>query len=285
MSNWIEKISASLGITKGTKSNIPDGIWTTCESCKTILYKDVLEKNQFVCPHCNNHIRISPAQRIKFFLDNGSVQEFNQEIEAQDILKFKDSKKYKDRITAAQKSTASKEAISTYKGNLQDMPVVVAIFNFDFMGGSMNGAVGKKFTLAAELALKEKIPFICFAASGGARMQEGVVSLMQMAKTSAVLEKLREQGIPYISVLTNPTMGGVSASLAMLGDIIVGEPGATIGFSGARVIKQTVQTDLPEGFQTSEFLLEHGAIDMIINRQQIRDSLYKILQKLTHHLH
>ena len=280
MSSWIEKI---LPRTKSaTKSNVPEGVWTNCNQCNAMLYKVELEKQLQVCPKCDNHMRITARSRVNHFLDQGERVELGAELEPQDLLKFKDSKKYKDRISSAQKSTNEKDALVVMEGKLKGMPVVVAVFEFAFMGGSMASVVGARFVKAVEVCLEKNLPLVCFSASGGARMQEALMSLMQMAKTSAALAKMSEKGLPYISVLTDPTMGGVSASLAMLGDVNVAEPKALIGFAGPRVIEQTVRETLPEGFQRSEFLLEKGAIDMIVDRRQMRDTLYGILSKLHH---
>lgn len=278
--SWIEKILPRTQST--TKGNVPEGIWTNCPNCKAVLYKVELEKQLEVCPKCDNHMRISARARINHFLDQGERTELGTELEPQDVLKFKDSKKYKDRITSAQKSTNEKDALVVMQGKLNGMPVVVASFEFSFMGGSMASVVGARFVKGVEACLANNMPMICFSASGGARMQEALLSLMQMAKTSAALKKMSDKGLPFISVLTDPTMGGVSASLAMLGDINVAEPNALIGFAGPRVIEQTVRETLPPGFQRSEFLLEKGAIDMIVDRRQMRDRMFGILQKLHH---
>ncbi|MBF7073123.1 acetyl-CoA carboxylase carboxyltransferase subunit beta [Glaciecola sp. MH2013] len=276
--SWIERILPRTQ--SSTKSNVPEGIWTKCGSCNAVLYKTELEKLQEVCPKCDHHMRISARARINAFLDATDREELGAEFEPQDVLKFKDSKKYKDRITAAQKATNEKDALVVMKGKLNGMPVVVACFEFAFMGGSMASVVGARFVEAVNACLKDNTPLICFSTSGGARMQEALLSLMQMAKTSAALAKMSKQGLPYISVLTDPTMGGVSASLAMLGDVNVAEPKALIGFAGPRVIEQTVRETLPEGFQRSEFLLEKGAIDMIVDRREMRDKLFSVLSKL-----
>ena len=277
--SWIEKI---LPKAKGTqKRNIPEGVWTKCGACNAVLYKAEVERQQFVCPKCDHHMRISARKRIESFLDQGERVEIGAEYEPQDILKFKDSKRYKDRISSAQKSTGEKDALVVMRGELNGMPVVAAAFEFSFLGGSMASVVGARFVQAAEYCLEHNLPFICFSASGGARMQEALFSLMQMAKTSAALAKMSEKGLPYVSVLTDPTMGGVSASLAMLGDINVAEPKALIGFAGPRVIEQTVREKLPEGFQRSEFLLEKGAIDMIVDRRDMRTTLGRMLAKFT----
>ncbi|AUI65678.1 MULTISPECIES: acetyl-CoA carboxylase, carboxyltransferase subunit beta [Glaesserella] len=281
--SWIEKI---LGRTSSSSSNgkskIPEGVWTKCTSCEQVLYSEELKRNMKVCPKCDHHMRIDARTRLLSLLDADTAEELAAELEPQDVLKFKDLKKYKDRLTAAQKQTGEKDSFIVMYGKLFDMPVVVASFNFEFMGGSMGSVVGAKFVRAAEKALSENIPFICFSASGGARMQEALFSLMQMAKTSAVLAKMKEKGVPFISVLTDPTLGGVSASLAMLGDINIAEPKALIGFAGPRVIEQTVREKLPEGFQRSEFLMEKGAIDMIVHRKEMRDTLARLLAKMTH---
>ncbi len=280
--SWIEKILPRTQ--SSTKSNVPEGIWTKCGSCNAVLYKTELEKQLEVCPKCDHHMRITARARINAFLDAKDREEIAADFEPQDILKFKDSKKYKDRITAAQRTTNEKDALVVVKGKLNGMPVVVASFEFAFMGGSMASVVGAKFVAAVNSCLENNTPLVCFSTSGGARMQEALLSLMQMAKTSAALAKMSKQGLPYISVLTDPTMGGVSASLAMLGDINVAEPKALIGFAGPRVIEQTVRETLPEGFQRSEFLIEKGAIDMIVDRRLMRDKLFSVLSKL-HHNH
>ncbi len=276
--SWIQKILPKTQTS--TKGNVPEGIWTKCTSCQAVLYKQELDKLLEVCPKCDNHMRINARKRLDAFLDQADRKELASDLEPQDILKFKDSKRYKDRITAAQKSTNEKDALIVMQGKLKGMPVVVASFEFAFMGGSMASVVGARFVAAVNAAIQNNCPLICFSASGGARMQEALLSLMQMAKTSAALAKLSEKGLPYISVLTDPTMGGVSASLAMLGDINVAEPKALIGFAGPRVIEQTVREKLPEGFQRSEFLLEKGAIDMIVDRREMRDKLHSVLSKL-----
>lgn len=276
--SWIQKILPKTQTS--TKGNVPEGIWTKCTSCQAVLYKQELEKLLEVCPKCGNHMRISARKRIDAFLDAGDRKELGADLEPQDILKFKDSKRYKDRINAAQKSTNEKDALIVMQGKLKGMPIVVASFEFAFMGGSMASVVGARFVAAVNACLEHNMPLVCFSASGGARMQEALMSLMQMAKTSAALAKMSTKGLPYISVLTDPTMGGVSASLAMLGDINVAEPKALIGFAGPRVIEQTVRETLPEGFQRSEFLVEKGAIDMIVDRREMRDKLHGVLEKL-----
>ena len=280
--SWIDKIF-SKGTSSATsrKANVPEGVWTKCTSCEQVLYGEEVKRNFYVCPKCGHHMRIDARERLLALLDEGSSQELSADLEPKDILKFKDLKKYKDRITAAQKETGEKDALITMTGTLYNMPVVVAASNFSFMGGSMGSVVGSKFVKAAEKAIELNCPFVCFSASGGARMQEALFSLMQMAKTSAVLAKMREKGVPFISVLTDPTLGGVSASFAMLGDVNIAEPKALIGFAGPRVIEQTVREKLPEGFQRSEFLLEKGAIDMIVKRSEMRSTLGNLLSKLT----
>jgi len=265
----------------GNKRTVPEGLWVKCDGCSAVLYRSELERNLDVCPKCSHHLRIGARQRLEMFLDEGSYEEIAATLEPVDVLKFKDSKKYRDRLTVAQKSTGEKDALVAMRGDLGDLPVVAVAFEFRFMGGSMGSVVGERFVRAAQVSLEERRPLICFSASGGARMQEALFSLMQMAKSSAVLARLSEAGIPYISVLTDPTMGGVSASLAMLGDINIAEPKALIGFAGPRVIEQTVRETLPEGFQRSEFLLEHGAIDMIVDRRELRDRIACLLGILT----
>ncbi|QDP01844.1 acetyl-CoA carboxylase, carboxyltransferase subunit beta [Thalassotalea sp. PS06] len=277
--SWIEKILPKAKTSTASKANIPEGVWSKCTSCNAVLYKVELERQLGVCPKCDHHMRLPARKRLEAFLDAGEKVEIGAELEPQDKLKFKDSKRYKDRISAAQKATGEKDAIIVMKGELGGMPVVVAAFEFAFLGGSMASVVGARFVQAAEICLKENLPLICFSASGGARMQEALMSLMQMAKTSAALAKMSEKGLPYVSVLTDPTMGGVSASLAMLGDINVAEPKALIGFAGPRVIEQTVREKLPEGFQRSEFLLEHGAIDLIVDRREMRPRLARLIAK------
>ena len=269
--------------TEGTgKRKMPEGLWDKCMNCSAVLYRSDLERNLQVCPKCNHHMRIGARERLHAFLDEGTLEEIGQDIEPKDFLKFRDSKKYKDRLVAAQKSTKESEALLVMKGCLKKLPVVTVAFEFNFIGGSMGSVVGERFFQAAQQSLADAIPLVCFSTSGGARMQEALMSLFQMAKTSAVLERMRSQHIPFISVLTDPTMGGVSASLAMLGDINMAEPKALIGFAGPRVIEQTVRETLPEGFQRSEFLLEHGALDMIIERKNLRDEVHRILCILLH---
>ncbi|HNW78703.1 MAG TPA: acetyl-CoA carboxylase, carboxyltransferase subunit beta [Candidatus Competibacteraceae bacterium] len=280
--SWYEKLVPSRIRTDGrNRHQIPEGLWSKCEECSAVLYGAELERNLQVCPKCSHHMYLTARKRLHSLLDEGSLTEIGADIEPTDFLKFKDGKKYKDRLTLAQKSSEEKDALVAMRGLLKGAPVIAAAFEFGFMAGSMGSVVGERFVRAAQAALQEHIPFICFTASGGARMQEALVSLMQMAKTSAALTRLAEHGVPYIVVLTHPTTGGVSASLAMLGDINVAEPKALIGFAGPRVIEQTVREKLPEGFQRSEFLLEHGAIDLIIDRRELRDRLASLLALLT----
>ncbi|HKM38078.1 MAG TPA: acetyl-CoA carboxylase, carboxyltransferase subunit beta [Thiopseudomonas sp.] len=281
MNNWlVDKLIPSIMRSDARKSSVPDGVWHKCPSCEAALYKPELEKNLEVCPKCNHHMRINARTRLDIFLDKEGREEIAADLEPVDRIKFRDSKKYKDRLTAAQKQTGEKDALIAMSGTLEGMPVVAAAFEFAFMGGSMGAVVGERFVQAANVALEQRCPLVCFSASGGARMQEALISLMQMAKTSAVIARLREEGIPFVSALTDPVYGGVSASLAMLGDIIVAEPKALIGFAGPRVIEQTVREKLPEGFQRSEFLLEHGAIDMIIPRAELRPRVASVLRQL-----
>lgn len=276
--SWFRKLLPKIKTV--TKKDVPEGVWSKCPACVAVLYRVELERNLNVCPKCNYHMRLNARKRLGLLLDHEGQEELGAQIEPKDRLKFKDSKKYKERIQQAQKETGETEALVVIRGTLSGHPIVVACFEFGFIGGSMSAGVGERFVLAAQRALQEKIPFICFSASGGARMQEGVLSLFQMAKTSAILARLKSSGVPFISVLTDPTMGGVSASLAMLGDIIIAEPGALIGFSGPRVIEQTIRQTLPEGFQRSEFLLEHGAIDMIVSRVKMKEKLLSLLSQL-----
>ena len=283
MSNWlVKKLIPSLSSSSSQKrsSNVPEGLWRKCVKCESVLYRPELERNLDVCPKCTHHMRISGRTRLEYFLDEEGREELYANMEPVDILKFRDSKKYKDRLVAAQKRTGEKDALIAMRGTVEDIPVVAVAFEFSFMGGSMGAVVGEKFSRAAELCLEQRIPLICFSASGGARMQEALFSLMQMAKTSAALERLKQAGVPYISVMTDPVYGGVSASLAMLGDINMAEPAALIGFAGPRVIEQTVREKLPEGFQRSEFLLEHGAIDMIVERGELRATIARLCRKM-----
>ena len=281
--NWLKRIRpAGPASTKNERANsVPEGLWKKCPKCASPLYRPELERNLDVCPKCEHHMRIGARRRLDIFLDTDGRTEVAEDVEAIDRLKSKDVKKYKDRLTDAQKKTGERDALIAMSGTLKGMPVVACAFEFAFHGGSMGYAVGEKFTRAANLALEQRRPFVCFSATGGARMQEGLTSLMQMAKTTAALSQLSNQGLPFISVLTDPTMGGVSASFAMIGDIVIAEPGALIGFAGPRVIEQTVRQTLPDGFQRSEFLLEHGAIDMIVDRREMKDRLGKLLSLFT----
>ncbi|MBE8190133.1 MAG: acetyl-CoA carboxylase carboxyltransferase subunit beta [Candidatus Thioglobus sp.] len=276
--SWLQKILPS--ITSGAKKNIPEGLWSKCQKCEATLYSEELKSLDYVCPKCDYHMRISARLRLESFLDADGQSEIDANLEATDPLKFKDQKKYKERYLQAQKNTGEKDALVVKKGRLNNMEVVVAAFEFKFMGGSMGSVVGEKFARAARLSIDENLPLICFSASGGARMQEGLFSLMQMSKTALMLKLLSDKKIPFISILTDPTMGGVSASFAMLGDINIAEPNALIGFAGPRVVEQTVHETLPEGFQRSEFLLEKGAIDMICHRHKMRETVHKLLAAL-----
>jgi acetyl-CoA carboxylase carboxyl transferase subunit beta len=280
--SWLEKLTPSQVLTGEKKRNVPEGLWTKCESCNSVLYRAELERTLEVCPKCSAHRNIPARARLSHFLDPEGREEIGAAIEPADPLKFKDTKRYKDRLVDARKNTDETEAMIVMRGQLLGLPLVAAAFEFGFIGGSMGSVVGQKFTLGVQRCLEDSLPMVCFSASGGARMQESLFSLLQMAKTSAALAQLAERGLPFISVLTHPTMGGVSASLAMLGDIHIAEPRAQIGFSGPRVIEQTVRQKLPEGFQTSEFLLEHGAIDLIVDRREMRDRIRSILALLTH---
>ncbi len=263
------------------KKSVPDGLWHKCPSCQAVLYHADLEKNLSVCPKCNHHHRITARTRLDWLLDSEGRFEIGAEVLPVDTLKFKDSRKYSERLTAAKTDTGEDDALVVHQGSIHAVPVIVAAFEFSFMGGSMGSVVGERFVRGVQLAIEQKMPFICFAASGGARMQEGLLSLMQMAKTCAALTQLSEARLPFISVLTDPTMGGVSASFAFMGDVVVAEPNALIGFAGARVIQQTVRETLPEGFQRAEFLLDHGAIDMIVDRRQMRDQLTTLITLLS----
>ncbi len=283
-SSWLEKILPNVGgNAEDRRASVPEGLWRKCPKCDAALYKPELDRNLNVCPKCDHHMRINARERLDMFLDADGREELATDLEPTDRLKFKDSKKYKDRLVAAQKETGEKDALIVMRGHLNGLPLVAVAFEFSFMGGSMGSVVGARFVRAAEFCLEHKIPLVCFAASGGARMQEALFSLMQMAKTSAALEQMKLAGIPFISVMTDPVYGGVSASLAMLGDINAAEPNALIGFAGPRVIEQTVRQKLPEGFQRSEFLVEHGAIDIIIHRHEMRDTVFRLLAKLTHY--
>lgn len=280
--NWFSKLLPSRIRTEaGNKKSIPEGLWAKCPACNAVLYRAELDRNVGVCPKCDNHTRVGARRRLDFFLDDEPREEIGSEITPKDELKFKDQKKYRDRLTQAQKATEENDALVVMVGRVKAVPLVACAFEFGFMGGSMGAVVGERFVRAVNTCMEHNIPLVCFSASGGARMQEALFSLMQMAKTSAALARLSKRGLPFISVLTDPTMGGVSASLAMLGDINVGEPNALIGFAGPRVIEQTVRETLPEGFQRSEFLLEHGAIDMIVDRRDLRDKIASLLTMLT----
>ncbi len=282
--SWLKKLMPGTGIRTDAgserKRSVPEGLWEKCERCGSVLYRPELEENLEVCPKCAFHMPIRARARLAALLDDGATREIGAELGPTDVLKFKDQKKYSDRIKAAQKSTGERDALIALEGKLAGHDLVAASFDVAFMGGSMGSVVGERFTLAAERALELRCPFVCFSASGGARMQESLFSLMQMAKTSAALGRLRAAGLPYVSVLTHPTTGGVSASFAMLGDLNIAEPGALIGFAGQRVIEQTVREKLPEGFQRSEFLLQHGTVDQIVDRREMRERLARLLAML-----
>ncbi len=281
--SWFEKLIPSRIRTEGgAKRTVPEGLWTKCDICSAVLYRAEVERNLEVCPKCSHHMRMGGRRRLESFLDEESRDEIGAEVKPVDILKFKDSKKYKDRLLQAQKNTGEDDALIVLQGQVKGVPLVACAFEFGFMGGSMGAVVGERFVRAVNRCLEKNLPLVCFSASGGARMQEALFSLMQMAKTSAALAKLAKARLPFISVLTDPTMGGVSASLAMLGDIHIGEPNALIGFAGPRVIEQTVRETLPEGFQRSEFLLQHGVIDMIVDRRDLRDRIANLLTILLH---
>ena len=280
--SWFKKLMPSRISTEKRTRSVPEGVWIKCPKCDAQLYRNELERNLQVCPKCEHHLRIGARQRLDFFFDPDSQQEIAANLESQDPLKFRDSKRYRDRLAQAQKKTGEKEALVAATGTLFGRPLVACAFEFAFMGGSMGSVVGERFTRAANHAAANNMPLVSFAASGGARMQEALFSLLQMAKTSAAIAKLGQKGIPYISVLTDPTTGGVSASLAMLGDVNIAEPNALIGFAGPRVIEQTVRQTLPGGFQRSEFLLDHGAIDMIVDRREMRVQIAELLAKFEH---
>ena len=281
--SWLKKLLPSRIKTNGaSRRTVPEGLWSKCGNCSAVLYRAELTRNLEVCPKCSHHMRIGARARLDQFLDPEPRTEIGADIRPVDRYRFRDSKKYRDRLSQAQKKTGESDAMIALAGAIKSIPVVACAFEFDFMGGSMGSVAGERFTRAGEECLERDVPLVCFSASGGARMQEGIISLMQMAKTSAVLGRLKSRCIPYISVLTDPTTGGVSASLAMLGDVNIAEPNALIGFAGPRVIEQTVRQTLPEGFQRSEFLLEHGAVDMILDRRHIRDRVASILSILTH---
>ena len=280
--NWFDKLlPPKIKNSSPTRKAVPEGLWSKCPACGAVLYCAEIESNMNVCPKCDHHMRIGARKRLDLFLDKDSRQELGERLRPLDFLKFKDSKRYKDRLTDAFKATGETDALITMQGRLLGMPIVAAAFEFSFMGGSMGSVVGERFVRAVNACIADETPFVCFSASGGARMQEALMSLMQMAKTSAALTRLADRGIPFVSVLTDPTMGGVSASFAMLGDVIAAEPKALIGFAGPRVIEQTVRETLPAGFQRSEFLLEHGAIDMIVHRHHMRARLGSLLSMLT----
>lgn len=282
--SWLEKIIPKFDRIEGKRTNkVPEGLWEKCVKCDAVMYKPELEKVFNVCPKCDHHIRIGARARLDIFLDPQNRRELATDVEPIDRLKFKDIKKYKDRLTAAQKLTGEKDALVAMRGELKGMPVVAVAFEFAFHGGSMGYVVGERFARAAKVSLEEKIPLVCFSATGGARMQEALISLMQMAKTSAVIERLKMQGTPYISIMTDPVYGGVSASLALLGDLNIAEPGSRAGFAGPGIIEQTIRQKLPKGFQRAEFLLDHGAIDMIIHRRDMRDKVAGLLAKFTAH--
>ncbi|EKG2483204.1 acetyl-CoA carboxylase carboxyltransferase subunit beta [Vibrio vulnificus] len=279
--SWLEKLLDKKNIVSTRKSSVPDGVWTQCPSCEQVLYRAALTENLEVCPKCNHHMRLSARQRLERFLDKEERAELASELEPIDLLHFKDLKRYKERLTLAQKSTGEKDALVVMRGRIMGLPVIACAFEFSFMAGSMGSVVGARFVRAVEAAIEDNCGLVCFSACGGARMQESLMALMQMAKTSAALNQLSMAKLPYISVLTDQTFGGVSASLAMLGDINIGEPKARIGFAGRRVIEQTVREILPEGFQQSEFLLEHGALDMIVDRREMRKRIGGLLAKMT----
>ncbi|EPF2680439.1 acetyl-CoA carboxylase, carboxyltransferase subunit beta [Vibrio vulnificus] len=279
--SWLEKLLDKKNIISTRKASVPDGVWTQCPSCEQVLYRAALTENLEVCPKCNHHMRLSARQRLERFLDREGRAELASELEPIDLLHFKDLKRYKERLTLAQKSTGEKDALVVMRGRIMGLPVIACAFEFSFMAGSMGSVVGARFVRAVEAAIEDNCGLVCFSACGGARMQESLMALMQMAKTSAALNQLSKAKLPYISVLTDQTFGGVSASLAMLGDINIGEPKARIGFAGRRVIEQTVREILPEGFQQSEFLLEHGALDMIVDRREMRKRIGGLLAKMT----
>jgi acetyl-CoA carboxylase carboxyl transferase subunit beta len=279
--SWLEKLLDKNKLNATRKASIPEGVWAKCPSCDQVLYRIALEENLSVCSKCSHHMRMAARRRLETFLDKGECMEIAQEHEPKDLLNFKDIRRYKERLALAQKSTGEKDALVVMKGNLMGLPIVACAFEFSFMAGSMGSVVGARFVKAVDAAIEANCGLVCFSACGGARMQESLMSLMQMSKTSAALNKLSIARLPYISVLTDQTYGGVSASLAMLGDINIGEPKARIGFAGRRVIEQTVREKLPEGFQQSEFLLEHGALDMIVDRREMRKRVSGLIAKMT----
>jgi acetyl-CoA carboxylase carboxyl transferase subunit beta len=284
--SWLDKIVPSIVRDSDTKensrSNVPEGLWKKCLKCDSVLYRPELERNLDVCPKCDHHMRLGGRRRLNAFLDEQGRIELATDVQPIDRLKFKDTRKYKERLAQAQKATGETDALIAMQGTVNGLPLVATAFEFNFHGGSMGYAVGERFTRAANVALEKRIPLVCFSATGGARMQEALISLMQMAKTSAVIERMKSEGIPYISVMTDPVYGGVSASLALLGDLNIAEPGARAGFAGPNIIEQTIRVKLPKGFQRSEFLLDHGAIDMIVHRKDMRDTVSRILAKMTH---
>ncbi len=281
--SWLDKLLPSrIKTNSANRRSVPEGVWTKCDSCNATLYRAELTRNLEVCPKCGRHMRISARARLDSFLDPDDREEIGPGIKPVDKLRFRDSRRYKDRLTSANRETGENDALVAIRGNVRNISLVAAAFEFEFMGGSMGSVVGERFVRAVDVCINRHVPLVCFSASGGARMQEALISLFQMAKTSSALGKLRSAGLPYISVLTNPTMGGVSASLGTLGDINIAEPGALIGFAGPRVIEQTVRETLPEEFQKSEFLLEHGNIDMITRRRDMRDTIASILSILCH---
>jgi acetyl-CoA carboxylase carboxyl transferase subunit beta len=278
--SWFEKIMPSRIKTERRTRSVPEGLWSKCPACDAVLYRAELERNLYVCPKCSHHTRIGARQRLNWFLDEGEKIEIGAGVQPEDILKFKDSKRYKDRLAQAQKATGEKDALVVLAGRLLGNPVVASAFEFQFLGGSMGSVVGERFRRAVEHCIAQRAPLVCFTSSGGARMQEALFSLQQMAKTSAALAKLAQARLPYVAVMTDPTMGGVSASLAMLGDLNLAEPRALIGFTGPRIIQQTMRETLPEGFQRAEFQLEHGAVDMIVDRRDMRDRIGGMLNML-----
>jgi acetyl-CoA carboxylase carboxyl transferase subunit beta len=280
--SWLQKLlPPKINRTAGAQRKaVPEGLWIKCESCETVLYRADLENNAHVCPKCSHHMRVDARQRLELFLDPEGQYEIGAEVLPVDFLKFVDSKRYTERLAAARTETDEEDALVAMQGAVKGIPLVAAAFEFRFLGGSMGSVVGERFVRAVQTAAEQKLPFICFAASGGARMQEGLTSLMQMAKTTAALTRLARARMPFVSVLTDPTMGGVSASFAFIGDVVIAEPGALIGFAGPRVIEQTVRQTLPEGFQRAEFLLDHGAIDMIVDRRELRDRVANVLSML-----
>ncbi|MGD9387117.1 MAG: acetyl-CoA carboxylase, carboxyltransferase subunit beta [Gammaproteobacteria bacterium] len=283
--SWFDKLMPSRiktqGGTQGRSRSVPEGLWTKCPACDAVLYRPEVERSLFVCPKCDHHMRIGARERLHLFLDPGSGRELGQSLQPDDPLRFRDSKRYRDRVAQAQKATGEQDALVAMTGTLMGLRLAACAFEFGFMGGSMGSVVGERFRRAADAAADERMPLVCFSASGGARMQEGLYSLMQMSKTAAALGRLSGLGQPFVSVMTDPTTGGVSASLAMLGDVNIAEPKALIGFAGPRVIQQTVGETLPEGFQRSEFLLQHGALDMILDRREMRPTLARLLSMLT----